>query len=130
MTVALTPYQSLLVEFVPRPIRSERDYKRALRQVDRLLTAHPNREQSELIELLSTLIEQFEATEHPTPKVAPRDLLAHYLENRGLTRAQLARETGIPRSAITNILQGRRSISKANARCFAEFFHAPVSAFI
>jgi HTH-type transcriptional regulator/antitoxin HigA len=130
MSATLTAYQSLLVEFVPRPIRSERDYKKALRQVEHLLTAHPSREQSELIELLSTLIEHYEALELPTPKVAPRDLLEHYLENRGLTRAQLSRATGIPRSAITNILQGRRSISKANARRLAEFFNSPVSAFI
>ena len=37
MHATLTQYQSLLVEFVPRPIRSEREYKKALRQIERLL---------------------------------------------------------------------------------------------
>ena len=130
MSATLSPYQALLVEFVPRPIRSEREYKKSLRQIERLMTANPTREQSELIDVLATLIEQYESAGHPTPKLRPRQLVAHYLENRGLTRAELARETGIPRSAITNILQGRRGISKANARRLAEFFRVPISAFI
>jgi HTH-type transcriptional regulator/antitoxin HigA len=130
MNATLTQYQSLLVEFMPRPIRSKREYEKALRQIESLLTTDPSREKSELIDLLATLIEQYEAIENPTPEVSPRDLLEHYLENRGLTRAELARQTGIPRSAITNILHGRRSISKANARRLANFFHTPISAFI
>jgi HTH-type transcriptional regulator/antitoxin HigA len=130
MTAALSQYQALLVEFVPRPIRSEREYRKSLRQIERLMTANPTREMGELIDLLATLIEQYEAADHPTPKLPPRQLLDHYLENRGLTRAELARQTGIPRSAITNILKGRRSISKANARRLAEFFRVPISAFI
>jgi HTH-type transcriptional regulator/antitoxin HigA len=130
MSATLSPYQALLIKFVPRPIRSEREYKKSLRQIERLMTANPTREQSELIDVLATLIEQYEAADHPTPKLPPRQLIAHYLENRGLTRAELARQTGIPRSAITNILQGRRGVSKANAWRLAEFFRVPMSAFI
>ncbi len=130
MSATLTPYQSLLVEFVPRPIRSEREHRRALRQIERLMTAPPGREKGELIDLWATLIEQYEAAEFPTPKNSPRELLSHYLETRGLTRAALARQTGIPRSVITNVLSGRRDISKADARRLAKFFRVPVGAFI
>ena len=130
MSATLTPYQSLLVEFVPRAIRSEREYRKSLRQIERLMTAHPGREESQLIDLLATLIEQYEASERPTPKLSPRGLLAHYLENRDLTRAELSRRTGIPRSVITNVLHGRRGISKANALRLARFFRVPISAFI
>src|SRR5436190_811348 len=93
MSATLSPYQALLVEFVPRPIRSDREYKKSLRQIERLMTAKPTREQGELIDVLATLIEQYEAADHPTPKLPPRELIAHYLENRGLTRAELARKT-------------------------------------
>jgi HTH-type transcriptional regulator/antitoxin HigA len=130
MSATLTTYQSLLVEFVPRPIRSEREHRRALRQIERLMTAHPGRAKSELIDLWATLIEQYEATELPTPKKSPRELLLHYLETRGLTRAALARQAGIPRSVITNVLSGRRDISKADARRLAKFFRVAVGAFI
>jgi HTH-type transcriptional regulator/antitoxin HigA len=129
MTATLTEYQSLLVELAPRPILSAREHQRALRQIERLMTPVPNREQSEMIDLLATLIEQYESSKHPTPACAPRDLLAHLLENHGLTRAELARQTGIPRSAITNILRGRRGISIQCARCLATFFKIDIGAF-
>jgi HTH-type transcriptional regulator/antitoxin HigA len=129
MTAALTEYQSLLVEVAPRPIRSEREHRRALGQIERLMTPEPNRQRSEMIDLLATLIEQYESARHPTPTRSPRDLLSHLLENHGLTRAELARQTGIPRSAITNILAGRRGISKQNARRLATYFKVDVGAF-
>ncbi len=126
----MTAYQTLLLEYQPRPIRTERDHRRALRQVEELMTSNPGRETSQLIELLGTLIEQYEAQEFPTPHNAPAEMLAHYLENRGLTRAELARATGIPPSVITNVLNGRRAISKASATRLAEFFRVSVSHFI
>ena len=33
-------------------------------------------------------------------------------------------------SVVSNVLTGKRSISKAHARKLAEFFHVPVSLFI
>jgi hypothetical protein len=54
--------------------------------------------ESEMVELLSTLIEQYEAVENPTPDCSPAEMLEHLLEVRGLSKAQLAREAGIPRS--------------------------------
>jgi HTH-type transcriptional regulator/antitoxin HigA len=131
MTAAdLTEYQSLLVDVTPRPIRSEREYRRALRQLENLMKPHPSRAESQIIELLSTLVEQYEATKYPTPARPPREMLAHYLENRGMTAAELSRQTGIARSAVANILAGRRSLSKRNAVKLAECFGVPVGVFI
>jgi HTH-type transcriptional regulator / antitoxin HigA len=126
----MTAYQALLLEYQPRPVRTERDHSRALRQVEKLMKAHPDRETSQLIELLSTLIEQYEAREFPTPRNSPAEMLAHYLENRRLTRAALARATGIPPSVITNVLNGRRAISKSTATRLAKFFCVSVGHFI
>lgn len=126
----MTAYQALLLEYQPRPIRTARDHRRALRQVEKLMTSQPDREKSQLIELLSTLIEQYESQELPTPRNSPAEMLAHYLESRGLTRAELSRATGLPPSVITNVLKGRRSISKAAAVRLAEFFRVPISQFI
>jgi len=126
----MTAYQSLLVDYSPRPIRTAREYKRALGQIERLMTPRPSREKSELIELLATLIEQYESARYPTPHNSPRDVLAHYINNRGVSRARLARDTGIPRATITNILSGRRAVSKANAIRLAKHFRVPDSVFI
>jgi HTH-type transcriptional regulator/antitoxin HigA len=75
-----------------------------------------------MVELLSLLIEQYETADHPTPACSPAEIVEHLLEARSITRAQLAHATGIPRSVITNVLAGRRAISKATAVKLARFF--------
>src|SRR5437899_897287 len=113
MTTVATTYDALLLDVRPRPIRSKAAYQRALRHVERLMSRpHLSRAESEMVELLSLLIEQHEAVEHPTPECSPAGLLEHLLEARALSKAELARQTGIPRSVITNVLAGRRALSK------------------
>ena len=127
----MTAYRSLLLDYVPRPIRSRAAYARALRQVEKLMSRpHLPRAESEMVDLLATLIEQYESIEHPTPRAQPPEVLEHLIEARGMTRAQLARATGIPRSVVTNVLARRRAISKANAVKLAKYFGVSLSLFI
>ena len=120
----ITEYQSLLLDFTPRPIRTVGEYRRALRQVDRLMkTESLSRAEGQLLELLATLIEQYESIEYPTPKASQADLLAHLIDARGASQAEVAREAGVPRSVITNVLKGRRKISQANIVRLARYFH-------
>ena len=125
-------YQNLLQEFVPRPINSERAYQHTLKQVDGLIRK-PKRSRAEddLLELLATLVEQYEIRSGFTePPVTPRDRLAGLIEARGLSQAALARQSNVPRSTINEILAERRGISKTNAVRLARFFGVPVEEFI
>jgi len=129
--VTLSAYESLLLDYQPRPIRSQTAYRKALRQVEGLMSKpYLGRAESEIVAVLATLIEQYESIEHPTPASTPVEMLAHLIEARNVTRAHVARETGIARSAITNILAGRRGISKSNAVRLARYFHVPVGLFL
>lgn len=121
MSVA-TEYRDLLVEFVPRPIRSAREYRSAKAKLDRLMVPHPGAAQSLLIEVLSTLIERYESREYPTPTTSAAEMLAHLLQSRSLKCAALAQQTGIPAATLSNVLAGRRGISKANAMKLAALF--------
>ncbi len=119
----MTAYQSLLQKYTPRPIHSERAYKGALRQVERLMKQTVlSRAESELLEVLATLVEQYESVEYPTPTSSPKRMLAHLIEARNASQADLARATGIPRSTISAILAGRRQISKTNVNTLAAYF--------
>lgn len=127
-----TTYQTLLQEFVPRPISSERAYQRTLAQVDELIRKPRRcRAEDDLLELLATLVEQYEMRQGFTaPVVSPRDRLAGLMEARQLTQAELARESRVPRTTINEVLAGRRSISKTNAVRLARFFEIDTSEFI
>jgi antitoxin component HigA of HigAB toxin-antitoxin module len=64
-------YRDLLMEYLPNPIKSEQEYRHALRQLEKLMVPKPGAARSQLIELISTFIEQYESREHPTPNVPP-----------------------------------------------------------
>ena len=91
---------------------------------------HLSPSHSQMVELLSLLIEQYEALEYPTPESSPAELLEHLLEAGAITGARLARDTGIPRSVITNILAGRRGISKSVALKLAGYFGVSLNVLI
>lgn len=129
--MSMTAYQELLVDYTPRPVRSEREYRRTMRLIDGLMKKPGlSRAESELLELLATLAEQYESIEYPTPQASQADLLAHLIDARGITQAELARQTGVPPSVITNVLKGRRKISQANIARLAAYFHVSAAEFI
>ncbi len=124
-------YDELLMELKPRPIRTKADYRRVLKQLDELLEPHPPRERGMMIELLAALVAQYEATQFPAPrKLPPAEYLAELIEARELSQADVSRSTGVPRSVLSNILAGRRGISKATALRFSRFFRGPVALFL
>ena len=86
-------------------------------------------EEEQLAEMLTILIEDFEAKRYPLPSVPPREALKALLEERGLRHADIWPVLG-NKGALSEILHGKRSISKAQAKKLAGFFHVPVELFI
>lgn len=123
-------YRTLINKYLPRPIVTEADYQRALKQVEKLMVPHPSRARSMLIEVLATLVEQYESKHYPVPVPSPDRMLAHCIEAREITAAQVAKDTGIPQATLSNVLAGRRGISKANAVKLGKYFNLPASAFL
>ena len=68
MVTKLTAYDSLLLKYKPRPIRNDREHRRALKHVEELISEHgptPPRAEGELIAVLPTLIESYEVQASP-----------------------------------------------------------------
>ena len=107
-------------------------YQRTLKQIDGLIRkAKRNRAEDDLLELLATLVEQYEIRQgHSVPQLSPQYRLAGLIEARQLTQTDVSRGSAVPRTTINEILAGRRGISKANALRFAKFFGVPVEEFI
>ena len=79
--------------------------------------------------MLTVLIEDFEARHYPLPPVAPHEALKALMEERGLRHRDIWPVLG-NKGVASEILNGKRSISKAQAKKLAEFFHVPVELFI
>ena len=123
-------YRKLLAKSLPRPIRTGDELKRLtgmLLALDQREDLSP--EEEALAEVLTLLIEDYEEKRYPLPSVSPNDSLKALMEERELKHKDIWPVLG-NKGAATEILSGRRSISKAQARRLAEFFRAPVELFI
>lgn len=127
----MTNYQVLLLDFTPRPIRSIRQYKRTMRHVAQLMNKPAlSPAESELLDLLALLVEQYESTADPVPRSSPHKILAHLIESKQVSQADVAKATGIPGSTISAILAGRRQISKANVGRLSAYFRVSPRLFL
>jgi HTH-type transcriptional regulator/antitoxin HigA len=129
--VDINRYQALLDDALPMVIRTAAEYRRLLRTADALMQK-PDEEMGEeegrLLELLSVLLEEYEDRTHPLPKTEPHRMLAYLLRERRMKPADL--EKFLPRSRVSEILSGKRGISKSQAKGLAELFRVPVEVFL
>jgi HTH-type transcriptional regulator/antitoxin HigA len=123
-------YAKLLAKFLPRPIHTAAEHRRLTRmllQLDEREDLSP--EEEALAEVLALLIDDYEEKYHPLPRVSPNESLNALMEERGLKHKDIWPVLG-NKGAATEVLSGRRSISKAQAKRLAEFFRVPVDLFI
>jgi HTH-type transcriptional regulator/antitoxin HigA len=126
-------YAKLLAKAAPRVIRTEEENGRALATVESLMEKGERNmtpEEGELLDLLTNLIRDYEAAAYPPrEKSKPHEMVAFLLEQRGLSQKDLWPVVG-SKSRVSEILAGKRSITKEQARKLAEFFHVGVGLFI
>ena len=123
-------YAKLLAKSLPRPIRTEAEHERAtemLLELDEPADLSP--EEEALAEVLTLLIEDYEEKYDPLPRISPNESLKALMHERGLKHKDIWPVLG-SKGAATEVLSGRRSISKSQARRLAEFFQVPVDFFI
>ena len=124
-------YRKLLDEALPVAIRTEGEYHRLLHATAVLMEKsedETSEEEGRLLELLSILIEEYENRAHPLPKAKPHMMLAYLLRERNLKPSDLW--AVLPKSRVSEILNGKRSISKTQAKQLAELLHVPIELFV
>jgi len=83
-----------------------------------------------LLELQAKLIDDYEETLYPTPEASPGAMLEHLIGAKQVSQAEFSRQVGISRSTISEVLNGKRTISVENACRLADYFHVDVSLFL
>lgn len=124
-------YKRLLTEVMPVPVETEEDNERMLAAAGRLMEKGENlsAEEEALLRLLATLIEDFETKFYQPEDATPLEVLRHLMEERGLRQSDLWELFG-SKGVASEVLNGKRGISKAQAKKLADYFHVPVSLFI
>jgi len=108
-----------------RPIRTEADYRKALKQVERLWDAEPGTFAGDQVEVLSTLLEAYEEQHHPIPAPDPIAAIMFMMEQKGLTRRDLEPAIG-SRSRVSEILNRRRPLTLPMVRALSALLNIPI----
>ncbi|TAG73796.1 MAG: transcriptional regulator [Oscillatoriales cyanobacterium] len=119
-----------LAEVAPRAIETEAEYDRLL-AVAEGLTFAKNRtlEEKALHKLLVTLIEVYEDQNYAIDKSEPHEILQHIMEASGTRQADLVGIIGSS-GVVSEVVNGKRAISKAQAKALGDYFKVSPSLFI
>jgi HTH-type transcriptional regulator/antitoxin HigA len=93
-----------------KPIKTERDYRRALKVIDKLMDAKPNTPEGDALDVLVTLVEKWEAERFPIEAPDPVAALEFAMEQRGLSRRDLEPYIG-SRARVAEVLNYKRSLT-------------------
>ncbi|MBL8294413.1 MAG: helix-turn-helix domain-containing protein [Bryobacterales bacterium] len=124
-------YARVLARVLPRVIGSTGEYDRLLGEVEKLMDKGERRSKEEdaALELMVRLIKDYEGEHHPLPAPSPREMLVYLMEKRGLRQSDLLPVFN-SRGYVSDVINGKRAISKAHAKQLAAFFNVSADVFI
>ena len=112
-----------------KPIRNEADYELALQEIDRCLDAEAGSLERDRLEVLTVLVDDYEAKHHPISPPEPIAAIEFVLEQRGLSRKDLEGVIGSS-GRISEVMNNQRSLTLAMIRKLVETFDLPADVLI
>ena len=112
-------------------IETEEENEKAVEFAGRLMKKGEKRspEETKLLDLLITLIEDFEEKAYPMGIAKPSDIVRSLMEEHELKQIDMLDIFG-SQGVVSQVLNGKREISKAQARKLSERFRLPIDVFI
>jgi HTH-type transcriptional regulator / antitoxin HigA len=126
-----TVYIDLLSQTLPGVIETESEYQRLLALTESLhFNKNRTPEEKKIYKLLVTLIEIYESQQYSIPASTPQEILQHIMESSGLIQADIAAIIGASSGVVSQIVNGKRSISKTQVKILGHQFKVSPSLFI
>jgi HTH-type transcriptional regulator / antitoxin HigA len=136
-TISRENYIDLLNQdqITPKIIETPEEYERFLAVAERLISKKQTRttEETILFRLLVKLIKDYEEEAYSLKEwsqTAPHEILQHLIEARGMKQVELVGVISPSKGLVSSIVNGKREISKTQAKKLGEFFNVSASVFI
>jgi len=126
-------YAKLLAKTLPKVIANNEEFERMIAQLEAL--SFPERELSAEEDALAILLEKLiieyddRVSKDAFPEPAPHEVVQFIMEQRGLKQADLVPVLG-SRSQVSDLVNGKRGISKAQIKKLAAYFRVSPELFI
>ena len=92
------------------PIKTQRDYRRTLKRIEKLMTAKRNTSDGDRLDVLVTLVEAWERKHFPLDLPDPVEAIKYHMDQNGLQPRDLIPVFG-SRNRVHEVLNGRRSLT-------------------
>ncbi len=93
-----------------KPIKTDADYRAALKEIETLMTAAPDTPEGDKLDVLVTLVEAYEARHYPLDLPDPVEAIKFEMEQKGLTVKDLEPMIG-KSNRVYEILNHKRSLT-------------------
>lgn len=110
------------------PIRDDSQHRAALEYIEKFWDAKPGTAQFDLLDLLTTLVETYEAKRWPSEALDPIDAIKAAMEAEGHTRGELA--TLIGQNRATEVLGRHRALTLPMIRAISHAWHVPAEVLV
>ena len=123
-------YGKLCALTLPKVIESDDEFDHMVEHLERLtFKRDASAEEIALAELLQRLIQDYDDEHYPLPDAPPHKMVQFLMEQRGLKQADLVPVLG-SRAQVSDLVNGKRGISKAQIKKLAEYFGVSAELFI
>jgi HTH-type transcriptional regulator / antitoxin HigA len=111
------------------PIKTNRDYRRALKEIEGLMHAKRNTPEGDRLDVLVTLVEAWEAKHYPLDLPDAVAAIKHHLDQQGLAPRDLIPYIG-SRNRVYEVLSRKRPLTLTMIRRLHEGLGIPAESLI
>lgn len=130
LTINRKTYGDLLAAIQPQVITNDAENEIALQNIEKLLALpQTTPEEERVLQLLLTLVEKYEDEHYSMNAASPLDVLLHLMDVNDLKQSDLVNVIGSS-GVVSEVINGKRQISKNQAQALGKFFHTDPKLFL
>lgn len=114
---------------ITKIIKTETDYKKALARTVEIFHVEENSPESDELDLLLLLINDYETKNMKLPDLSPIEVIKLKMEEQGIKSKDLEPIIG-SKGHVSSILSGRRELTLKMAQKLVSFFNLPADVFL
>lgn len=123
-------YLELIHQFPLRYICSDEELDEAIRVINLLIDRKTRiAPEEDYLDIISDIVEKYEEETIPMGNTSDEEMLVYLMELREITQVQLAKDTGIATSTVSEVLSGKRKLTRKQIEKLATYFNVSPAVF-